>query len=224
MKPQITRIGLPLLLTLGLVACDNESRTRTPPTQVNVIHAAPSFGNLNFRRVQRLEQILEYQEAGAFSWDTDTYTINIEAVRPASTDPEPVRSFTATLTAGNDYTIVLGELASGALRELVIETERVGLSGTDTEVIVVHTANTLGPVDVYLEPPGTDLAAATPRGTLDFRENLPPFNTPEGDYEVSLTDVGNPTSVLLGSPAVTLGARVRSVISLLDAPTWGLLP
>ena len=223
MKPQITRIGLPLLLTLGLTACSNESRTRTPPTQVNVVHTAPSFGNLNFRRVQRLEQIFEYQESGAFSWDSDTYTINIETVRPSSTDPEPVRSFTATLTAGNDYIIVLGEVA-GELRELIIETERVALSGTDTEVTFVHTASTLGPVDVYLEAPGANLAAATPRGTLDFRENLPPFNVPESDYEVSLTEVGNPANVLLASSDVVLGARVKTVISLLDGANVGLAP
>lgn len=222
MKPKIARMGVLTALSLALAACDNESRERPPQTQVDVVHAAPSFGELAFLRVERREATLGYGDSDVSSWDTDTYTFNVDAVRPLA-DPERVLSFTETLSPGNNYTIVLAQ-DGGDLREIVIETEGESLGATETEVTIVHTASTLGPVDVYLEPPGTDLAAATPRGTLSFLENLPPFNVEEADYQISLTDVGLPANVLLTSRGFGIVARIKTVITLLDGANVGLAP
>ena len=221
MKLQIARIGLLALLTLGLTACSNESRTRAPSTSVNVIHAAPSVGSFNFLRVERVEGTLPYAASGIYSWDSDTYTFNVDERRPLGV--ERVHSFTATLVAGNDYVFVLGEVG-GELREIVVEVPREEASQTESQALFVHSASTLGPVDLYLEPPGTDLVAATPRGTLDFRDDLAPFGVPPADYEISLTAVGNPAIVLLASQVFGLAPGVGSFFTILDGGNVGLAP
>ncbi len=222
MKPLIARIGLLVLLTLGLTACENSSRTRSPSTRVTVIHAAPSFGALDFRRVERAEATLDYLLSQSFSWDSDTYTFNIDAVSLRAGSPDRVYSFTADLAAGSDYTIVLAEVA-GQLQEIVL-----ALPGeppaTDGEFTVVHTASRLGPVDVYLEPPGTDLTAATPRGTLDFLASLAPATLASADYEISLTEVGNPANVLLASATFALPSALRTTFALADGANIGIAP
>lgn len=222
MKPQITRIGLLILLTLGLTACSNESRTRAPSTQVNVVHTAPSFGALSFLRVERNEATLAYGQSGAFSWDSDTYTFNVDS-RRLLVAPERLHSFTSTLVGGNDYAIVLGEVG-GELQELIIELPREAVPGTESRVLFVHTAGTLGAVDVYMEAPGAVLAAATPRGTLNFRENLAPFNLPSTNYEISLTEVGNPANVFITTQDVITPPGSGIVISILDGANVGIAP
>ena len=222
MTLRIARIVLLMLLALGLAACSNESRTRSPTTQVAVIHAAPSFGVLDFLRVQRREHSLSYLESGASNWDSDTYTFNVDAARPASM-AERARSFTATLVAGNDYVIVLGE-DGGEIRELIVEVPRDLGSASEALFVLVHTANTLGPVDVYLEEPGANLAAATPRATLDSRASSAPFNVAAADYEVSLTEVGNPANVLLASQAFGLSSGTLSVLTIVDGANVRIAP
>ena len=117
---------------------------------------------------------------------------------------------------------MLAEVA-GQLQEIVL-----ALPGeppeTDGEFTVVHTASRLGPVDVYLEPPGTDLTAATPRGTLDFLSSLAPATLASADYEISLTEVGNPANVLLASAIFALPSALRTTFALADGANIGIAP
>ena len=208
------------LACVVLAACESEGgRVRPPSTDVNVIHVAGSFGNLEFRRVERLEGTLSYRSSSVFTWDSGPYTFNIDSTLPGLDTPIRLYTFDADLTAGNDYSIVLAE-AFGWLHELIIEAPESELSETEAEIIIVNTASGLqGAVDVYVEPPGTVLAAATPRGTVDFFESLPVASIAPGEYELSVTQVGNSTSVVMVSDAFEIAANVRTTISIINGLT-----
>ncbi len=209
------RLALVPLACVVLAACESEGgRVRPPSTEVSVIHVAGRFGNLEFRRVERLEGTLSYRSSQVFSWDSGPYTFNIDS----SILGAPIRlySFEADLGAGNDYSIVLTE-ANGWLHELILEGAEAELSETEAEIIIVNTAAGLqSAVDVYIEPPGTVLAAATPRGAVDFLESIPVAAIAPGEYELSLTQAGNPTSVVMASDTFELAAGVRTTLSIID--------
>ena len=212
-------LGLLCLVCLGLSSCDSEGgRTRSESTEVNVIHVAPNFGNLEFRRVERLEVTLAYGASSVFTWDSDTYTFNLDRSVPGLNTPIRLYSFEAELTEGNDHSILLTE-ADGWLRELIVGAPTSEISGTEAEIIIAHTGGRVGPVDVYLESPGTVLAAATPKGNLDFLESLPVETVAAGEYEVALTETGNATNVIMASEPFELAANVRTTLAILDGLT-----
>lgn len=207
------------LACVGLAACDSEGgRVRPESTDVNVIHVARHFGNLEFRRVERLEATLSYRGSSTFTWDSDTYTFNLDSQLPGLQIPIRLYSFEAELTEGNDYSILLTE-ENGWLSEFIIEAPAAELSETEAEVLIAHTGDSVGPVDVYLEPPGTVLAAATPRGTLSFLESLPVTSITPGEFEVNLTQVGNPASVAMSSDVFEIAAGVRTTLTIIDGLT-----
>lgn len=209
------RLALIPLACVAVAACESEGgRVRPPSTEVSVIHVAGRFGSLDFRRVERLEGTLSYRSSQVFTWDSGPYIFNIDS----SILGTPIRlySFEADLAAGNDYSIVLTE-ANGWLHELILEGPEAELSETEAEIIIVNTAAGLrSAVDVYIEPPGTVLAAATPRGAVDFLESIPVAAIAPGEYELSLTQAGNPTSVVMASDTFELAAGVRSTLSIID--------
>ena len=211
------RLAPLMLACVVLAACESEGgRVRPPSTNVSVIHVAGSFGNLEFRRVERLEGTLSYRSSQAFSWDSGPYTFNIDATIPGLNTPIRLYTFTADLTEGNDYSIVLTE-ANGWLHELILEAPQAELSETDAEIIIVNTAAGLETaVDVYIEPPGAVLAAATPRGSVDFLESLPAAAIAPGEYELSLTQAGNPTSVVMVSDSFEIPGSARTTLSIID--------
>lgn len=209
------RLALVPLACVAVTACESEGgRVRPPSTEVSVIHVAGRFGSLEFRRVERLEGTLNYRSSQVFTWDSGPYTFNIDSSILGS--PIRLYSFEADLAAGNDYSIVLTE-ANGWLHELIIEGPEAELSETEAEIIIVNTAAGLqNAVDVYIEPPGTVLAAATPRGAVDFLESIPVAAIAPGEYELSLTQAGNPTSVVMASDTFELAAGVRTTLSIID--------
>ena len=217
--PHWQRLAMLVLSSLGLAACDSEGgRIRPPSTEVNVIHVARNFGNLEFRRVERLEATLSYRTSSQFSWDSDTYTFNLDSQLPGVETPIRLYTFEAELTEGNDYSIVLTE-ANGWLRELIVEAPAGEIPESEAEILIAHTAAQIGRVDLYLEPPGTELAAATPRGTVSFLESLPVATITPGEYEVSLTQENNPTSVIMASNTFELAASARTTLTIIEGVT-----
>ena len=218
-RPRRQQLTLLMLSCLGLAACDSEGgRIRPPSTEVNVIHVARNFGNLEFRRVERREATLGYRTSSVFTWDSDTYTFNLDSILPGAEIPIRLYTFEAELTEGNDYSIVLTE-ANGWLRELVVEAPASEISESEAEILVTHTASQIGPVDLYLEPPGTELAAATPKGTVAFLESVPVATVTPGEFEVSLTQVNNPTSVVMASSPFDLAGAVRTTLTIIGGVT-----
>lgn len=88
------------------------------------------------------------------------------------------------------------------------------------EIQFFHLAKTLGEVDVYLEPPGTNLSPTQVKGTLSLKEE---FHTlvDEDEYVLTLTAVGDPDTVYFTSNAFTLNRQTRVAFAICDGAGSG---
>jgi hypothetical protein len=200
-----------LLLALALTGCD-QGRKAPAKTSVRVLNAAPSFTSLDYLRGQRQTQTnssinLTYLSATeALSYDEDTYNFNVAATSDPSTNSKvPVLTFSQQVLAGTDYTFVLAENA-GAVVSKVLETPTLAATAADSQIVLLHAAEALPAVDIYLEAPGADLLAATPWGRVAFLETLPAKHMPAGTYDLWVTEAGNPANVVLHTASFTLQA------------------
>jgi hypothetical protein len=197
-------LTLSLLLLAAVSACD-QGRKAPPKTVVRVVNAAPSFTALEFRREETSGSSLDFKSGTEFSYDVDSYDFHVE-VRPSTgSAPERVASFAKTLAADTSYTVVLTESA-GAVQPVVLEHPTPAANATEAQILALHAAPGAPAVDLYIEPAGAVIGAATPRGTLDLGATLAPRNIAAGDYQVTLTTAGNAADVLLSSATFTLAA------------------
>jgi hypothetical protein len=201
------RPGLHLALLLSLIfsmlGCDS-GREVPPDVTVVVSNAAPSFSTVAFLRVERAEASLSYQQFGRFRFDADEYKFHLETLL---LDGTPGREFSMTreIDESNDYIFVFNE-RTGDLAIDVFEFPVLSAGSATSQYVVLHTAATLGPVDVFLAAPGADLAAVAPIASLARGEQLPMQSVPGGTYEFSLTAQGDPTTVLMRSSSIAVAS------------------
>ena len=214
------RFGLLALLALAATACERDEKQDEACegcSRVNVVNVAAGFGELEFRRDDALEATLGYGDSAAFVWDAGTYSFNLHRTLPGASVPLRLYSFSTELTHSNDYSVLLTN-TDGWLRELIIEATATEVSGAEAEFTVAHANPTLEPVDVYVEPTGSTLAAANRRGTVQFRGTIPPVEVPAGEYEIALTAANDVADVRMVSNPFQLAGGVRTTLSILYGP------
>jgi Domain of unknown function (DUF4397) len=204
-------------LALGIVGC-NQGRKTPPNTIVRVTNVVPKYGSVAFRRVESAPNALAYRDSQQFSYNQDTYDFHLEAKLANETDITRVVNFTKEVLAGTLYDFVFTQTGTTPDYK-ILEMPTPAAGATDAEVIGMHAADGTPAVDVYLEAPGTDVGTAVPWGTVAYSEALPVKNVATGEYELTLTEAGNPANVLLTSSAFTLNAATAT--SLIIAPDAG---
>jgi hypothetical protein len=215
-------LGLALLV-LSAIACD-QGREAPPDTTVRVVNLATSFGTLNFLREARAEPF-GFKNGNSFTYDEDTYDFHVEDPTPTSTTPVRTESFAKHVLAGTLYTFVILENGTTTTTETVIlESQPPSATATDAQVLALHGAFGFPAMDVYLEPPGSNILAATPWGSIGFRQSLPARSIAAGDYELTLTEAGNPANVVLASATVTLGAASSTAFLVAAEGGEGIAP
>jgi hypothetical protein len=192
------------LLALGLTACDT-GRKAPPKTEVRVLNAVPRYTSLIYRRVESAPTSLDFKTGNVFTYDEDTYTLNVDSTNILNGAPERILSFSQKVLSGTTYTVVLYD-AGTTIDRVVLETPTLPRNATDVEVQAVHVGKDLPPVDFYLTPPGTDLLATAPLGTLGFLQQVAPRRMPAGLYVITVTAPGNPAAVLFKSSQFNLDA------------------
>jgi len=215
MKPRTRYAALAawLLVSSVLAGCE-DGRTRPPSVTVRVVHAAPERSTLDFLREQRTEAQLDYRQAsGQLVFDSDEYDFNVRALDPGGQTTTLIGNFSHTLVPENTYLFVITE-AAGELVPIVIEKEPY--DGDSSEINAVHSAPSLGPMSLYLLPPGTPPAVGTEIGTLAFGETLDSATVEPGDYRLTLTEAGNPANVLMSSGTFELEGRRSYAYAILD--------
>lgn len=210
-------------LLIGCMAAGGCDQGRQTPsrTTVHVVHAAPSFGPLTFLRVRSIAATLPYKNDAVMSFDEDRYDFNVEISPPGASEPENVLTFAHDVLAGTEYTFILTDIG-GLLEPIILENPVFDRGAGDSQVIAVHAAPDVPPVDVYLEPPGTDISAASPVASLAFTQHIAPQTISGGVFELTVTGRNNPSNVLLTSGSLTLGAGEPFLLVIVDEGNQGI--
>ncbi|HEX9876624.1 MAG TPA: DUF4397 domain-containing protein [Gammaproteobacteria bacterium] len=206
-----------------LAACD-EGRVNPPDAGVRVVHAAPNLGPVVFRRVQANATTLNYRVSAGFSFDVDEYTFSLSLLAIDGSVDDTL-TFTRELVEGSEYTFLLREVG-GVPQVRVTETDAPGSSvgAGNSRLAAIHAAPSFGPIDFFVDAPGFDPSAATPWGSIDYDEDILPEAFAAANYEIVLTEAGNPANVLLRSEQFALGGSQNLVLVIMDGAGQGLAP
>jgi len=212
---------LAILLSVGLSGCD-EPRKTPPNVGVSFVNAAPTQGQINFRREQALEASLNYTESSRRSFNVDTYTFRFETT-PAGEETTELLSFIQEMVAGTEYHIIATEVG-GQIQQVVLEFPASTSDASDAQLSAQHLAPMLNAVDIFIVPPGTDPLTAVPLGSLSLGENFAPLSIAPGTYEFVLTEAANPGTVLLRSTSFPIEAGISALFTILDGGGTGFAP
>jgi len=197
-----------LLAAAAFAGCD-QGRKELPKTTVSIANVAPSYAQLRFQRESLGKQTtLGFRGSVSETYDEDTYDFFADPQLLTSTTPSPF-GFTQTVRGDMRYTFVLGE-AAGNFKPFVLEYPPPPTS--DAQILGIHAAEGVPSVDVYVAAPGAGIAGATPIASVGFEEQIAPQSIAAGDYEITLTTAGDPSSVLLQSSTITLTAATSNVL------------
>ncbi len=237
-----------LAVALGGCGSSNDSGGRS---QLLAFNAVPDVGEITFLREEEVWTSLPY--GGATSdreVDADEYIVHFEtrlpdddiAVCAGDVDDDEIKdddectrigTETINLLDDNEYVVVLlGEFENRRLLTYDKPIHEFDDEDTDEdgdpedenmEIQFFNWSNALGPVDVYLEPPGTNLSAVQVRATLDIGQD---FDTliDKGDYVLTLTAVGDPTAEIFTSEDFELIRQTRVGMAILESSLTATSP
>lgn len=186
-----------------LAACGGEGRTRGPDTRVVAVNVASSYPPIQLLREERLAGLLDFAGGDEFLYETDQYDFHLQITPPLQSSPVRLKSFSVTLQQGTEYYFVITQVA-GLLEPLIVTQPPFSPTSATAEVSIVHGSFGSPSMDIYLTAPGAVLSAANPIGTAAFGQHVAPSTLPPGDYQLSLTEAGNPLGVYVTSRTITL--------------------
>jgi len=209
MKPT-RRLLLSVLPAAALLAAcgggDTEDRLDVADPKVRFVHASPLAPNVSLYRETVLQADatnVPYRFASnyfdvstnAANWSVRTVTGNIE-----------IGTTVVPATRGNRYTIVA---VPGSSTEtgiyLISDPYNKSLTTNNARVRLMNAAYNAASVDVYLNAPGTDIAAVGPRiAATAYRTSGPAtgndsLDIPAGTYQMSITTAGTKTVLFRGT-------------------------
>jgi hypothetical protein len=212
-------------LAFAVAACD-QGRTNPPDATVRVVNVAPGFSAITFARGTTdplALQNLGFAAGSETSYDADTYTFRVFVHNLSTGATSERKSIPKTVVAGTLYTFVLAQLGT-ELQEIILEAQPPAATASDAQVLAVHAAEGLPAMDIFLEPPGADIAGAVPWGNVAFLGTLAARSVAAADYQITLTAAGNPADVLFTSSTFTLGAASSTAFAITREGGTGTSP
>ena len=218
------RYGALLLTVLAagwISGCDNLSDNLSPQGTVRAWHATPDLWQV-IVQVRNSATGTPNQNLGTLEYGgvsvvlnlgQDSYPVTVRVREPGAVENPIALEFTQLVSGERVYELVV--TGSAANPEL-LTWERASNSPSG-RVSYGNAAPSIGAVDVYVEAPGADLLAATPRATLAFRDFAPNTSLPAGEYQLTVTSQGDPLDVLFASAAFDLGGGSTPTFALLDS-------
>jgi hypothetical protein len=235
-----------ILLAAGAAGCHSSggggsSSSSAVKPLLAAFNATADMPDVAFLREQEVWSTLSYGVATDYrSVDADQYDLNFYARLPGdqtttcagdtnkngSKDTnECTLVATKSVNVLDDHEYVMALLGRyGALDTHLYDdvphvfslTSNNGTGDTDTQVQIFNWSTQLGTVDVYIEPPGTNLSVTQVKATLAPGDE---FNgmLQQGTYVITLTPVGDPNNPLYLSQDFGLAERTRVGFAVLDA-------
>jgi len=215
------------LLALGCVAalvftgCTGESSlpVATGKGTLRAINAIPTSPAVLFAIEERSIGTVDYSNlSNQVSFDDLEYTFNFEVLLAGDLLQTRVASTVLKVERDTEYTFLIsGELATPTIT--VWETAIREWEGTETvfQARFAHTAESLGPIDVYFAAPGVAPVLGQQAGTISFTEFLSPVEYEAGDFVVTFTTAGDPNDVLFTSDTITPVAQAGFTMAIFDS-------
>lgn len=204
---------------LVLAGCD-DGRQAPPKVLVRIVNVAPGFSQLTYRREQDTRQgsvaSMQFKTTQEFVYDVDSYDFFITDQTLTPDVPNREWGFAAELGQDNIYLFALTEVGTD-VQPVVIEIPAA--PPADAQFLALHAATGQPAMDLYLEAPGVGIAGATPRGTFGAQQQIPRTALSSGDYELTLTAAGDPSTVLLTSQSFNVPAT--STATFIVVPEGG---
>lgn len=208
------------IATLLFGACAGESGrpTATGKGAVRSINTIPTSPGIVFLIEERSIGVSEFSNATSrASFDDLEYIFNFEAIFPGELGARRIASSAIKVLKDHEYTfLVTGDLETPTI--IVWEDPIRIWEGTETtfQARFSHTAESLGPIDVYFAAPGVLPAAGQEIGTLAFGELLPAVEYEPGDFSYTVTTAGDPNDILFTSETISPVSRVGILLTLFD--------
>ncbi len=209
------------LTAFALAACTGDSSLPTATGKgsiraINAINTSPEIGLLI---EERLLASVNYKNSTRVErYDDLDYTFNFEVLFPGNSTTTRVASQSLKVAANKDYVF----LVSGALANPTItiwEGDERSFDGTETvfEARFGHASESLGPVDVYFAAPGIAPAIGMEVATLSFGDVVPAVDFTAGDYVITVTQAGDPSTIRYKSRTVPFLPQNANIITFFDA-------
>ena len=188
--------------------------------RLRVVHASPDAPNVDvavdgkvvFSNVA-YETASNYLTLGAGSRHIQ--------VRPTGTTTNVIDAI-VSLTRNKDYTVLaVGKVSDSSLAPLVLTDNNTPPASGQIKLRLVHASPAAGPVDIYVEAPGTGVVGTPTLSNVPFKGFSDYLAVPAGSYEVYVTATGTTTPVAIDSGSLTFTAgQIRTAVAL-DAPGGG---
>lgn len=189
--------------TVALFGCSGDTQfpDATGEGSVRAINAIKSAPQIAFLIEERSISSIDYKNASAtVQYDDLSYTFNFETFLAGATEISRIASRQLDVVKDMSYTFVLtGQLDNPTVTVWEAPEAEFADGATNFEVQVGHLFETLGDVDAYLSDPADPLGANNKLGTLAFGEVLSATSLESGDYVLTLTAVGDTSTILFES-------------------------
>jgi len=187
--------------------------------QLRVVHASPDAPNVDVLVDGKAVLTNVAYETASNYLTVSAGSRKIE-VRATGTSQDVINARVSL--SRNKYYTVLAVDKVASISPLVLTDDNTPPASGQIKLRLVHASPTAGPVDIYVEAPGTDLTGISPTLTnVPFKAASDYLAVAAGSYEVYITPTGTKTVALdSGSLALSAG-QIRTAVAL-DAPGGGI--
>lgn len=197
------------ILSAGMAGCDSLSDTLGPEGSFRVHHAVPDLYQANVYVRDIFQNTLSYGDV-IFNRvaAADSYTFRIRTPQANGVSVEALE-FTVPIEANVISNFILTGDAGNVTELTWMQPEG--------QVAYGHAAAAAGSFDIYLEAPGADLGAATPKATLSYTEDEVVAPPAAGSYQLTLTAPGAPGAIVFASAPFSLSGDESPAFVVLDS-------
>ncbi len=223
MRVFLKRIFLPPVLAMIVVGCGGDDPV---VADIQVLNAVPdtTVTSFTFNEALNLGNFDFRQGSNRFSLHARDYSLRVQTL-VAGVTVTLLDNVTVPLLADESYTLALiGRLNDSSVKQMLIPNSIDPVAAGNIRVQAVNLAPGAPSYDVYVTTPGADLTASAPLGGVAFREFLEPVEMPAGDYQIRVTDTGDPTTVVLDVGTLTLIEGLDLVLVLVENTRMGNKP
>ena len=195
-------LTLLLLILAGLVGCAESERPQaTGKGTIRALNASPTAPNIGFLLEERVVGLAAFKNVTIVSlFDDLDYNVNFDYQLTGELQVTRLATVPFKLVADMDHLFIYtGTLAAPAT--ILWQRPLRFWDGNETvmEIEFGHLSPQLGNVDVYFADPGTLPVAGESAATLSNGNHSAAFELAAGEYDLILTNSGDPADILFSS-------------------------